>query len=403
MVHDIAYLKSFEVEWEGVPAALENPSAAAEDDDDDELDISLWCLTDPSTVPIKDLKIPRRGKLPPYLLVAAAIVNTMKQKPKEIASFIFQLLDRVDKLKKETGSELLKDLMTRSFTKDEREIYNTGMGEDPTSAKNVIDATGAPPADDALAGTDGAGKADATPSAPNARVTAHTPPRSGGAAKPSAPLTPPTPTTPTPAVRGRAAARAAGDKETEARALSSPRRGGEPPPPSPPRSGRPATVTAARTAAARDTDSESDELAPTKAQEPARGPGRQKQQARVKDRPMTTHKDSRERKQTSHYTPPDVTRVVGKKKRKAASANDGMDRDSSTVVESYTIPVSVQSHRAMAGSLDINKRLPKSYMSSDPSIDAPLPHLTLSGVWHAVSCKYFKFIGKNIKNELCSL
>ena len=87
MVHDIAYLKSFDVEWEGVPPALQTQSAAADDDDDDEPDTSSWCVSNPSTVPFKDLKIPKRGKLPPYLFLALAIVNKMEPKPREFAKF----------------------------------------------------------------------------------------------------------------------------------------------------------------------------------------------------------------------------------------------------------------------------------------------------------------------------
>jgi hypothetical protein len=382
MVHDIAYLKSFDVEWECLPAALENPSAAADDDDEEELDTSSWCLTDPSTVPIKDLKIPQRGKIPPYLFVAVAIVNTMDPKPRELKTFLEKLLARVAVLKLESGkaNATLADAVTREFTEDEWEIYETGIGDlamnitppsgDGSAAKGGQHAASTPP-------RAGGGSAAKVASTARGAAAASTPPRAGGrsAAKGAQAAS-----TPPPAGEAEGAAAKSPTPPT-------PQRRGVEPPPSPPRRGRPSTAASSAAARAGNTDSDSDVLPPTKAQEPARVGGRKKQQAKVREEPRTTHNDSRERRQTDHFTPPDVTRVVvAKKKRKAASANERMD--SSTVGESYTIPVSVQSNRAMAGSLDINKRFPKSYLSSDPSIDAPLPHLTLSGVWHAVSWKY---------------
>ena len=125
MVHDIAYLKSFEVDWEGVPAALQTACAAADDDDDAELDTSSWCLTDPSSVPFSELKIPQRGKLPPYLFVGAAIVSTIDPRPKELGTFIDKLFARVEQLKLETGkaNATLEDTLTRQFTEDELQIY----------------------------------------------------------------------------------------------------------------------------------------------------------------------------------------------------------------------------------------------------------------------------------------
>ena len=69
---DIAYLKSFDVDWESACPALET-EAAADGDDDDEIDTSAWDATDPSTIPFNQLKIPKNGKIPTALMYAAAL------------------------------------------------------------------------------------------------------------------------------------------------------------------------------------------------------------------------------------------------------------------------------------------------------------------------------------------
>jgi hypothetical protein len=147
------------------------------------------------------------------------------------------------------------------------------------------------------------------------------------------------------------------------------------PPSSPPREKQPPQA---------DTDSDSDRAPIVKKNPPAVRGGRKKAQATVRDVPVprTTHKDIRERKRTDHYTPPDTARVIVAKKRKQHR------QESPPAVNTHEIPISVQSNRAMAGHLEINKRFPKTYMSTEPIKDAPLPNMTLSGTWHAVSCKY---------------
>ena len=80
MTLDIAFLKSFEVEWESWEGA---------DDDDDEsmdLDTSSWVVTDPGSVPLKDLKLPARGKIPTHLVYAAAIVVTPDVRSPDVRS-----------------------------------------------------------------------------------------------------------------------------------------------------------------------------------------------------------------------------------------------------------------------------------------------------------------------------
>ena len=51
MTLDIAFLKSFEVEWEAPISSLESGEGADDDDDDDDesmdLDTSSWVVTDP--------------------------------------------------------------------------------------------------------------------------------------------------------------------------------------------------------------------------------------------------------------------------------------------------------------------------------------------------------------------
>ena len=81
MVMDIAYLKSFDVEWEGTPPALATEGGAQDDDDMDDIDTSSWEATDPASVPIDRLKIPQSGKLPTALLYAAALLGVAEKRP----------------------------------------------------------------------------------------------------------------------------------------------------------------------------------------------------------------------------------------------------------------------------------------------------------------------------------
>ena len=55
-----------------------------------------------------------------------------------------------------------------------------------------------------------------------------------------------------------------------------------------------------------------------------------------------------------------------------------------TVVEAFALPISEQSNRVLVGKLDINKRFPKGYMSSEPIKEPPLANMTLSSIWKAV-------------------
>ena len=90
---DIAYLKSFEVEWERTAAALETDGARG-DDDDDEINTSSWDTADPATVPFKNLKYPSTGKLPTAVLYAAAILGVSKNPTPEVKNWVVQILLR---------------------------------------------------------------------------------------------------------------------------------------------------------------------------------------------------------------------------------------------------------------------------------------------------------------------
>ena len=72
---DIAYIKSFDVEWEGMPGSLDTGGASDGDDDDDAaIDSSKWDPTDLSTYPDPSkLRIPNTGKIQQGLLVAAVL------------------------------------------------------------------------------------------------------------------------------------------------------------------------------------------------------------------------------------------------------------------------------------------------------------------------------------------
>ena len=127
LIHDIAYLKSFDVEWKAEPAALALATSATESDDDPEPDTSSWCLTDPTSVPFKYLNIPSKGKLPPHLILAAAIFNVAKPKPIGAGDFCGRVAERMLELREATGSAVLEDIMTRKFTEEEGALYLAGI------------------------------------------------------------------------------------------------------------------------------------------------------------------------------------------------------------------------------------------------------------------------------------
>ena len=117
MTLDIAYLKSFEVEWKSPIAALESEVVASDDDDESfDVDTSSWVVTDPDSVPLKDLKIPEKGKLPAHLLYACAIVGTPQVRPPAAKKFIDQVSRRLEQLGLEYGTNDSTMILTREMT-----------------------------------------------------------------------------------------------------------------------------------------------------------------------------------------------------------------------------------------------------------------------------------------------
>ena len=113
MIMDLAFLKSFDVEWEASHAALETAGGAASDDDVMDIDVSSWDVTDPDSVPWKDLKVPARGKLPTHIAYAAAILGLPDKCSKEVQSFINQTVLRMRALSEEYNTDDWTQLMTR--------------------------------------------------------------------------------------------------------------------------------------------------------------------------------------------------------------------------------------------------------------------------------------------------
>ena len=141
---DIAYLKSFDVDWESACPALET-EAAADGDDDDEIDTSAWDATDPSTIPFNQLKIPKNGKIPTALMYAAALLGVSEQRPPEVAKWITDLLARVEELKAQTASQDLNAIMTRRMTEREEETYKLFMDKDDDGGGGAVGGPAATP------------------------------------------------------------------------------------------------------------------------------------------------------------------------------------------------------------------------------------------------------------------
>jgi len=129
MIMDMAYLKSFDVDWDGACPALDTP-AVADDDDDDDIDTSAWDVTDPSTIPFNNLRIPKKGKLPTALLYAASLLAVAEPRPQNVGSWISALVDRFNDLKAQTSSNDLNDIITRPMTAHEEEMYTQFLNRD---------------------------------------------------------------------------------------------------------------------------------------------------------------------------------------------------------------------------------------------------------------------------------
>ena len=133
MTLDIAFLKSFDVEWEAPIPALECGGAAADDDDDDnekvDMDTSTWDVTDPASVPLKDLRIPEEGKLPAHLLYACAILGSSQVISPAALAFINRVSQRLQDLGVEYGTDSPSVILTRDLTDEEYETYNSWVLE----------------------------------------------------------------------------------------------------------------------------------------------------------------------------------------------------------------------------------------------------------------------------------
>jgi len=325
MIMDMAYLKSFEVDWDGACPALET-TAVADDDDDDDIDTSAWDVTDPSTIPFNNLRIPKKGKLPTALLYAASLLAVAEPRPQNVGSWISALVDRFNDLKAQTSSNDLNDIITRPMTAHEEEMYTQFLNRD----------------DDDLSSTGGGGAAaTATPTR-----------RSRSAAAPGTPQTPPPPSGAAP-----------------------------PPPPPPPPTGRPRR--AAATTGREDAATEDDEPLPSKS-----SGTRRKAVARVVTQSQPTQPTRNDRQQqavvaTNH-------KVIVKKRKSQGEEEEGSRAGrkrrltTETPISEHSIPVSDHSNRVLVGQLDINKRFPKNYMARHPLKKAPMVNMTISSLWHAV-------------------
>ena len=330
LIHDIAYLKSFDVEWKAEPAALALATSATESDDDPEPDTSSWCLTDPTSVPFKYLNIPSKGKLPPHLILAAAIFNVAKPKPIGAGDFCGRVAERMLELRKETGSAVLEDIMTRKFTEEEGALYLAGInpGEEESESDD-------PPASRA--------EETASPAKP----------RTASPAKAATPE--------------KGAGKGAGGAEKGAGGAE-----------------RGAGKGAGGAEKGADVDEEDDDFPVV-----LKKPGRVKQQAVYKpDR--GTGKDRRVSKPTERFAPPDsepttTVRVVVKKKRPSSGTSVPEQAEVSEDSATLAIPVSSQTSRVMPGELHINKRFGKGFMSLRPRKPSPIADMTISSLWHSVT------------------
>ena len=87
---------------------------------------------------------------------------------------------------------------------------------------------------------------------------------------------------------------------------------------------------------------------------------------------------------TDRYKPPSPpagasSRVVVKKRKSVESTSEPV------VVEAHAVPISADSGRVMIGQHEISRKFNKNHVAIKPVKEPPLPDMTLSSFWHAVS------------------
>lgn len=163
IVHDIAYLKTFEVEWEPTASALETGRSQASDDDDiaiPELDFLSWSTTDLQSVPWNSIKIAADEKLAPHVVFAGALTRIHGAIDEEMERVEMEFKDRVHlqiDAKPDDILQAVTSILTRPFSRPERDYFlaacSTGVQPDAEGEPGVPapagDAKGVPPAGDA--------------------------------------------------------------------------------------------------------------------------------------------------------------------------------------------------------------------------------------------------------------
>lgn len=141
LVMDIAFNKSFEVEWERPPTALVSADATDSDDAAGEVDFLHWDFTQPDSLPWDKLPVcDDTGKLFPHAVVAGKIAShvrtqhgekNMSEPMRTFAHKIKKAKDLLDQkmagLLQENPGEFLKQAMTREFNDDEESAYFNNM------------------------------------------------------------------------------------------------------------------------------------------------------------------------------------------------------------------------------------------------------------------------------------
>jgi len=352
MTLDIAYLKSFDVDWEVSIAALQGASEgeAADDDDDDEtvdMDTSSWDVTDPTSVPFKDLKIPTKGKLPPHLLYACAILGTPEVRSQAVQKFLDRVSQRLEQLGLEHGTRSASAILTRDMTEEEYETYNSW------AADSLSDTAGAGAGDSDTAGAGesdtGAGDRGDILAARKACAAARSPNKGRSAAAGAS------------AVAGAAGAGVAGAADAAAASPPADRAGGDG------AAGGGGEAVGGGSGAPR----------------PGAAGGRRVKQVAKR---VTAAPSGRQSIPTDRYRPPSPsasTRVVVAKKRKSVEVTAGPVEP--VVVQAHAVPISAESGRAIIGQHEISRKFNKNHVSIKPVKTPPLPDMTLSSFWHAVS------------------
>ena len=154
---DIAFIKSYDVEWESEPTALAGAATASDDDkskesgddddDDGEIPFTEWDFVGLENIPFNDIKnIPTgQEKIPPHFYVAATIIKELASRTEEQQRILDSMSDFVAQLPEGGKGVDFDVLLTRPFTEVERKYFESLLDSHSGSSATPPDTSTSAP------------------------------------------------------------------------------------------------------------------------------------------------------------------------------------------------------------------------------------------------------------------